>query len=43
MVWDDPKVPDDNEEKYPNLNGGVDNSIPGCEIFSLLDENLKVS
>ena len=28
-------------ERYPNPNEGVGDSIPGCEIFSLLDRKTK--
>ena len=28
-------------ERYPNMNGGVGGSIPGYEIFSLLDRKIK--
>ena len=36
MVQDDPKLPDDGGEMYPNLKEKkVGNSIPGCEISSL--------
>ena len=40
LVRDDPKLPDDSED-VPNPNGGVGGSIPGCEIFSLLDGKTK--
>ena len=36
MVRDDPKLPDHNEEIL-KPNGMVGNSIPNCEIFTLLD------
>ena len=39
VVRDDPKLPDDSGE-VPKPNRMVDGSIPGYEIFSLLDGKL---
>ena len=39
MLQDDTKLPDDSGE-VPKPNGVIGNSIPGCEIVSLLDRKL---
>ena len=40
LVQDDPKLPDDGGERYPNLKEEVGGSIPDCETSYVLDTNL---